>query len=62
MSALRLLTTRQERAQREHLAQSAARLWPDAPELQLAWMRAVAVVRATKRGWLLERPVRRVEE
>jgi len=42
------------------LAIQAARLWPDQPELQRRWMRAVDIVRATNRGWLLERTVRRI--
>ena len=42
------------------LAAQAARLWPDSPELQRRWLRAVDIVRATNRGWLLERTVRRI--
>lgn len=33
------------------LQERAERLWPDSPALQAEWLRAVAVVRATKRGW-----------
>ena len=45
-------------AQQHHadpLVMRAARLWPDSPDLQLRWLRAVAVVRQTRRGWLLDR-------
>lgn len=35
----------------------AERLWPDNQAMQREWIRAVAVVRSTRRGWLLERPV-----
>ncbi|MCZ2133827.1 MAG: hypothetical protein LC098_00105 [Burkholderiales bacterium] len=38
----------------------AARLWPESAELQRRWLRAVAVVRATRRGWLLDQPTPRV--
>lgn len=41
------------------LAARSARLWPDSPYLQAEWLRAVKTVRATTRGWLLERPVRK---
>lgn len=37
----------------------AQRLWPDSEHNQRAWLHAVHVVRATSRGWLLERPVER---
>lgn len=33
----------------------AARLWPENPYLQLRWLRAVAMVRKTRRGWVLDR-------
>lgn len=46
---------------RDHLAERAAALWPESIDLQRRWMRAVQVVRNTRRGWLLERSVRRVE-
>lgn len=39
------------------LVMRADRLWPDDPYLQAEWMRKVHMVRATKRGWLAERPV-----
>jgi len=45
-------------AQRHHadpLVQRAAKLWPDDPPMQFRWLRAVAVVRSTRRGWLLDR-------
>lgn len=41
------------------LAARAARLWPDSPRNQAEWLRAVAVVRKTSGGWLLDRPVER---
>ena len=41
------------------LQQRAARLWPDSPALQAEWLRAVAVVRSTRRGWPLDRPLGR---
>lgn len=41
---------------RDHLAERAAALWPQSPELQRRWLRAVAVVRSTRRGWLLDKP------
>lgn len=43
------------------LVMRAARLWPDNPDLQLRWLRAVAVVRKTRRGWLLDRPQARLQ-
>ena len=39
--------------------QRAARLWPDSPRNQREWLRAVAVVRRTSQGWLLERRITR---
>lgn len=42
------------------LTTRAARLYPDAPYLQREWLRAIAVVRATSAGWLLDRAVPRV--
>lgn len=39
----------------------AARLWPENPYLQLRWLRAVAMVRRTKHGWLLDKPQPRTE-
>lgn len=41
------------------LAARAQRLWPDQPNLQKQWLRAVEMVRKTKEGWLLDRRVRR---
>jgi hypothetical protein len=32
----------------------AIRLWPGDEYLQSEWLRAIAVVRATKRGWILD--------
>lgn len=43
------------------LAERAALLYPHSEPLQREWLRAVQVVRATRRGWLLERHVQRVE-
>lgn len=37
---------------KEPLQARAARLWPDNPALQQRWLRAVAMARATRRGWL----------
>lgn len=37
----------------------AALLYPDSAYLQAEWQRAVAVVRATSRGWLLDKPQRK---
>lgn len=34
----------------------AARHYPDSAYLQREWIRAVQVVRASSRGWLLDRP------
>ncbi len=41
----------------EPLAARAARLYPDSPALQAAWLRAIGLVRGTTRGWLLDHPV-----
>ena len=41
------------------LAARAARLWPDSPRNQTEWLRAVAVVRKTSGGWLLDRKMER---
>lgn len=41
------------------LAAQAARLYPQSEALQREWMRAVTVVRRTRRGWLLDHPVTR---
>lgn len=37
----------------------AARLWPDSEVNQQKWLRAVALVRSTSRGWLLDCPKRK---
>lgn len=42
--------------QRPALNQRAMALWPGDEYLQQEWMRAVGVVRQTKRGWLSEVP------
>lgn len=39
------------------LAAMAARLYPDSQYLQREWLRAVALVRSTARGWILDRKV-----
>lgn len=41
---------------RDTLADRAARLWPDNPRNAREWLRAVAVVRRTRSGWLLDQP------
>lgn len=46
-------------AKRDPLAERAARLWPDSERNQREWVRAVTVVRRTRRGWLLDHPVTR---
>lgn len=38
----------------------AVELYPDSDYLQNQWLRAVAIVRATARGWLLDAPVVRL--
>ena len=43
------------------LAERAARNYPDSPALQQAWINAVALVRSTKRGWLLDKPITKGE-
>ncbi len=40
------------------LPERAARAYPRSEALQREWLRAVAVVRSTRRGWLLDQPVR----
>lgn len=37
------------------LVDAAARLWPHSESLRREWLRAVALVRGTRGGWLLER-------
>lgn len=44
----------------DELLAQAERLYPDSPYLQKAWLRAVAIVRTTARGWLLDAPVVRI--
>lgn len=39
----------------------AAWLFPESEYLQREWRRAVATVRKTKRGWLLDRPATKKE-
>lgn len=39
------------------LAERAARNYPDSPALQQAYINAVQLVRSTKRGWLLDKPI-----
>lgn len=45
--------------QRTASEQKAARLYPHSLQLQVEWLRAVAVVRVTQRGWLLDKPLKR---
>jgi hypothetical protein len=56
--------TPEQRAAHDALAQRAARLWPDrldfAERNRTEWLRAVAVVRATARGWMLDRTQGRI--
>lgn len=40
------------------LLRRAIRLWPDNKVMQREWLRAVALVRSTKRGWVADDPVR----
>lgn len=49
--------TQQSNPTGEALAERAQRLYPDKPALQAAWLRAIALVRSTSRGWLLDQPV-----
>lgn len=53
-------------AARHPLAERAALLWPDgepyAEHNRRAWLRAVRVVRSTRRGWLVDRMVPRKEQ
>lgn len=39
---------------RDAMSDRAARLWPDSPRNAREWLRAVAVVRSTRSGWLLD--------
>lgn len=41
---------------RHPLRRRAELLYPASHYLQTEWMRAIAVVRATRRGWLLDKP------
>lgn len=49
--------TQQQQPHNEGLVAQAARLYPHSEALQLAWLRAIAQVRGTTRGWLLDHPV-----
>lgn len=53
-------------AARHPLVERAALLWPDgephADYNRRAWLRAVRVVRSTRRGWLVDRLVPRKEQ
>ncbi len=46
-------------ARPDPMLQRAQRLWPDSERNQREWLRAVRVVRATARGWLLDTVVQR---
>lgn len=39
----------------------AERLWPNDKRNQIAWLNAMAVVRKTQRGWLLDTHIPRLE-
>lgn len=52
-------TPRRERTPADTLTPQAERLWPHCPYLQREWIRAVAVVRSTKAGWVVDRRVPR---
>lgn len=41
------------------MQERAARLYPDSEYLQREWLRAVSVVRSTRNGWHLDKPVER---
>lgn len=43
--------------QQATLEERAKRLYPDNPNLQAAWLRAIGLVRNTAGGWLLDRQV-----
>lgn len=43
------------------LSEAAARLYPQSQYLQAEWQRAVCVVRASPRGWLLDTRVSKQE-
>ncbi len=58
---VRLLPAPAPMPQPEPLKARAALLWPDSERNQAEWLRAVAVVRATSRGWMCERRVDRLE-
>lgn len=53
-------------AARHPLVERAERLWPDgephADHNRRAWLRAVRVVRSTRRGWLVDHRVPRKEQ
>lgn len=41
----------------------AARLYPDSPQLQSGWLRAVATLRSSaKRGWILDGEIKPTKE
>lgn len=42
------------------LLQRAQRLWPDSEANQREWLRAVALVRRTAGGWILDRAMQRL--
>lgn len=51
---LRVVAQQAQHAQRGPMADRAARLWPDSPRNQREWLRAVALVRKTSRGWVAD--------
>lgn len=50
---------RERGGQADLLTTHAERLYPQCPYLQREWLRAVRVVRGTRRGWVLDRTVQR---
>ena len=48
--------------QPQDLQARAERLWPNQTSLQERWLHAIARVRATSRGWLLDKPIARQEQ
>lgn len=46
----------QHAAPQQSMTARAARLYPENQYLQREWLRAIGVVRCTRRGWLLDHP------
>ena len=51
-----------EQASSREPAERAKDLFPDSDYLQQEWQRALALVRSTERGWILDKPAQRREE